>query len=36
MTNSPLADMFDETGTVEGKLHVGDYVKYIPDVMSTD
>ncbi len=31
-----LADMFDETGEVEGKIHVGDYVEYIPDTASTD
>ena len=28
---STLVDMFDETGEVEGKLHVGDYVSYTPD-----
>ena len=33
---STLVDMFDETGEVEGKLHVGDYVSYTPDTASTD
>ena len=31
-----LVDMFDETGEVEGKLHVGDYISYMPDTASTD
>ena len=26
-----IADMFDETGLVAGKVHVGDYVSYSPD-----
>ena len=30
-----LADMFDETGEIEGKIHVGDYVEYIPDTANT-
>ena len=30
-----LVDMFDETGEVEGKLHVGDYISYMPDTAST-
>ena len=30
------ADMFDETGKIRGRLHVGDYVEYTPDTASTD
>ena len=33
---STLVDMFDETGEIEGKLHVGDYISYMPDTASTD